>query len=669
MDKALKSVYLKLDSNMKSLTKNAIAQFLIKLIYASERRMTQKEIIESYKESIGNNIIDETEIIEIINELESEQNIKLANRTYYISTTRRNKIKRDFQDSQRRNSEIIDKYFKPYFSEDKVIIEWLSDSSIFFFENYSNEWISNICFDKSINAVFSSKDSILSAIAKRIKSNKLIDKRDIIELPNKFINFISTKDILVDLYLWDYGTSAFAAKLIASTNGTDKMSIDTFKDSICLLDTNILMNIGLESSDYYHALSSVEEVFSKLNIEVGIFNVTKNEYVHTVAQKRENLLNLISNGYSIEVIKELNDQYSQTAISRSCVNESDFERFFDDLLHVPDFLDNRLAINLYDDDTILEDSINKAIIDSIKLNELNNIYKEITGREKNQHSLNHDVGMIAGAEYLRDKGKAFILSQELSVNAYSKKYPSVLELPLAMKLETLINVLAISSGGVDVNTSDYIPLFASMIRTGIHSHTDVFRVEDLSLMLEREEQISQLPSEEVVKIAKSINRLRLLGESDDKIGLELSRRVQGVKLKVADDLRDTKISLSLEKEEKNRQKMIATASKKALRATIEKNVRKEYHKKIKTQKSKFFFYPLLILVFSILLYAIYYFKVDSVTIWSIIITIIVNILFSILVSFVKILPVFRKLKKNEKEFINNETDRLFQEELTNNLND
>lgn len=43
----------------------------------------------------------------------------------------------------------------------------------------------------------------------------------------------------------------------------------------------------------------------------------------------------------------------------------------------------------------------------------------------------HDVGLIAGTEYIRQNEKAFILSQEISVNKYSHSKPTLENLPLA----------------------------------------------------------------------------------------------------------------------------------------------------------------------------------------------------------------------------------------------
>ena len=55
--------------------------------------------------------------------------------------------------------------------------------------------------------------------------------------------------------------------------------------------------------------------------------------------------------------------------------------------------------------------------------------------------------MIEGANYLRTKEKCFVLSREVSVNQYAKESLSINNLPLSIRIETLINLLAINNGG------------------------------------------------------------------------------------------------------------------------------------------------------------------------------------------------------------------------------
>lgn len=49
MDKVLSTIYLKVKSETQTLTKSAIAQILVKIIYSSDKKMSLKDIIAASK--------------------------------------------------------------------------------------------------------------------------------------------------------------------------------------------------------------------------------------------------------------------------------------------------------------------------------------------------------------------------------------------------------------------------------------------------------------------------------------------------------------------------------------------------------------------------------------------------------------------------------------------
>ena len=274
------------------------------------------------------------------------------------------------------------------------------------------------------------------------------------------------------------------------------------------------------------------------------------------------------------MLKQTDDQYLKTAIARGCTTEDDFQEFFSQLLIMPSYINENVPISLLDNDKCLEDIISSAQKDERKRKELNAIFHEITGRDKKENALVHDVGLIGGISYLRDKGKYFILSQEVSVNAYAKKKPFINNLPIAIRIDTLLNVLALN-GGISLK-SDCKTLFADIIREGLHPSKDTFTVPDLSIMLDKNDQISKLPPAKVAEIAQGIHNKRLLGASDSDITMYMTREIQGAKLEVVEDLSKVRLELSSEVRDKEHFRQQATKGENALRRNIEKEVRSEY---------------------------------------------------------------------------------------------
>ena len=649
MDKILQTMYLRLDSTTKSLSKNAISQLLIKILYANSNSLSENQIISEYKRILNKRKIDETQIKKNIQLLRDDNSINYRKGSYYLSTNKRNKMQLSYQASEERESQIIETYFTPCFSEKQVISDWLSDVTIAFFKLYSNEWIADLCY-KKMSAISNSKENILTTIKEETRKNKLLDKKDLDDLSSKYIDFITTKDLNVDQYLWEYGISQFAAQLISSFSGTDEFSIETFRNCKCVLDTNILMNIGLESSDYYSAFKSLEDMFTQLNVEVGILDITKEEYKRTVANKKDEIIRL-AEIYPMSVLKETDDQYIKTAFVRHCRSAEDLSRFFSPLMSPPEHIEENVKINLFDDDNNLIDTIDRAQKDEQKKNELNSIYRKITGKDKREPALIHDVGLIAGVNYLREQGKYFILSQELSVNTYAKEKPSVNDLPISIRLETLINVLAVENGGLDIDASDYATLFAAMIRNRLIPNKDVFKVTDLSIMFEKNEHIAQLPEQETIRIAKKIHRERLLGIDDEKISLELTREIQGVKLKIVDELTETKTELFSEKTEKNRYKEQADASTEALRKIIEN----DYRKILRNNKLIFYFGIPMIIIILVALGFYLYKNSQTTTNWvDYLISISIEIVITVLFICFAAVPKIKKLEKSKEDYIEEE---------------
>jgi membrane protein len=568
LDGVLRSMYLQLDTTTKYLTRNAESQLLVKIIF-QHHNSTFKEICRFYKDFV--NCENEERLDAVLSELIKNGEIVKKNGKYSIPKSKAEKIKLALEESQNRFQRIIDN-FKPFFSDSKVVSEWLIDGMMHFFGTFSDDWISDLCY--KANAIARREDSILDVIKKRTANNKDLHRQDKEELPRKFLQLILKRELDITHFLWEYGTAAFSAKLIKNSYTTDDLTLETFKDCHCILDTNILMHIGLESSEYYTSFKVLENVFKELGINAGILYITQREYITAVQNKKEQVINLVAK-YDREVLEASSDQYLKTAIKRHCKTEEDYKCFFSSLEQVPKHIYENTPINLYDDDQVLEEKIIKAQSDETKLSELNSIYKNITGKNKRDNALLHDVGLINGAHYLRDNGKYFILSQEVSVNTYAKQKPFVNKLPIAMRIQTLLNVLALN-GNTHIVNEDYKSLFANMIREGLQPNSDTFTAADLSIMLEKNEQISKLPSNKIIEIANQIHQERLLDVSENQITMNMTRKIQGAKIEVVEDLSKTKQELSAERKEKEHFKSSADKSEQALRLQIEKEVRKEF---------------------------------------------------------------------------------------------
>lgn len=545
MKRQLSSICIEFDPNVKSLKKDAILQLLLKIICQQDTRVPKSKIWQEYKNIVKCDDASQKMIYSLLDELKGNE-VKCKDGLFYVSTAKKNAFHLNREQEDQRINDIIIKFFNRTVASHDIVKEWLNDSMIHFFKMYSEEWISDLHYRSQ--TLLSNKNSIIETIKRRTENNKSLPKEDIPSLVSGFSDMLLSRDVDVAAFMWTYGTTQFAAQLIKNSDALDKVTIDTFSGSTCILDTNILMNLGLEGGEYYSALNVIEKAFEKLHIAVKFLYVTKEEYERTVHNKSREIINIVDN-FERDVLKNTDDQYLQTALKRRCTRKEDFERFFSQLLTPPTVINKTVMVSLLDDDPELASVIEEAQKDDSLLTNYNNCYRSLTGKDKRENALYHDVGLISGVNYLRSKGKCFILSQDTAINRYSKNYPFKDNLPLAIKVDTLLNVLALSS--YDSDGSDYISLFADLIRMGLSTNKDKFTSAELSFVMERHQQFSNLPPESVIKISKEVHQMRLDGEEDDSINKKVIRLIQGEKIGIKEDLDATKRELSIERKNKD----------------------------------------------------------------------------------------------------------------------
>ena len=546
--KILQTMYLRFDSSSKSLTKRALAQLILKTIYSLDKSPTKGEIVNELSGILETTISNE-KITDALSLLLNENKISESRGIYHIDQNKKNKIETAYNDFINRQNGIIDKFFNKVASKKNHVLQWFENVTIDFFKEYSSDWISDLCFTTS-EAVKGKQQGIQVILDKATDTDNYLDPKDKSWLKNQYIKFIQSNDPDVASILWDYGTSCFSSSLIISNISADPVSVDEFKESKCILDTNILMYLDLERSKFKESFNSMEKIFLDLNISPIYFSLTRDEFTKSMGNKKDNIIRIVEN-YPYEVISKIDDPFINTALQRGCIITEDFERFFDQLLNIPKYISELLEIKQYDS-IELDAAIEKGQEDENLKKRIKNIYKSKRHRDKTNNQLQHDAGLIAGAEFLRKQEKCFILSRDISVNEVALENLLRNEMPIAIGLYTLINVLAIDNGGINIDPTNYAPLFASIIKLALIPDRDVFKIEDLSRMLDVQMQIGDLPSDKIIDIAKELHHNQIIGVPEEEISLQLARRFQAAKLELQSDLDKSRNEAFFEKTEKEK---------------------------------------------------------------------------------------------------------------------
>lgn len=670
MKNTLQAIYLKIDTTSKSLAKNALSQLILKILFLYDKELSINDI-KSEIDSLLDTNIKQHRVEDTLTLLIDENKIQCENENYFLSKNRKRKIDIAYQEYNNRIFRIIDKFFSPVKSDRTAVRNWFETVTIQFFTEYKSEWIAEKDYKVKKENSFEGLSNIIDSVTKKDKN--IIDE-DKEWLKKQYFKFFNSSDDDVISIFWDFGTCAFSSTLITANTAVDKLTLDAFKNSLFILDTNILMYLHLEEGLFYNSYESLEKIFKALNITPGVFKITRDEYVKTIGNKRDDILRIIEK-FDDDVIEQLDDAFIKTAQGRQCVNPEDFAEFFDDFMDVPDVFVNEVKVKMFDDreldDIIEKGQENESLIQ--KLNEIyrnrhkykkngsNNSAQSKVIKDKRKRPLMHDAGLISGAEYLRKQQNCFILSRDITVKQYGIENALRDEQAISIGLDSLISMFALDNGGIDIDPTNFKPLFANIIKLALIPERDTFQLADLARMLDVEEQISDLPSADIIEIAKGVNKNKLIGLDDEKITVELTRSFQNHKLKLKRDLDASKKETLLERGEKDKYKKTSERTESVLRNKYYDEFMQSYENKL--LRDRILFYIVFPIVTSGLTFLVIYLtkKSEGNALVVNIIGFIINILAWIVTSIFVVKPKLRRTYKTSVSQIEKDVDRKMNE--------
>jgi len=671
MRKKLQALYIKSDTSCKELSKTALTQLILKVIYFYDEPITNETIRTEVNGILHSNLkIDRIEDALIF--LLSEEKILNQEAGYILTVSKRRKFDLALQEHEERQNRIIEKYFSHTKSKRSTIENWFENVTIDFFTEYRSEWIAEKAYKVRAENAY---DGLRSIVKKETYQDSDIDSEDKDWLIAQYINFFNSSDEDLNSIFWDYGTCAYSSSLITADNAANQITIDTIKNSKFILDTNILMYLTLEGGRYYESYNALGKIFKELKIQPGYFYITRDEYIRSVANKKEQIINIINN-YEETIIEQLDDDFIKTAKGRQCISEEDYIRFFDDLLDLPTEFSNEIKLELFDDENI-KSNIEKGSEDEELIELLNSIFKNrhnyrgdathseilIDEKGKKRKPLMHDAGLIRGAEYLRTQENCFILSREISVKQYGILKAVRDEPFISIGLDTLIGLLAIDSGGIDIDPTNFKPLFAKIIKLALLPEKGIFQVEDLVRMFDIEQNISNLPDEDVISIAHDMHKYQMSDMNDSKITVEIQRKFQSAKMRLKSDLNSAKAELIGERKQKDIYKKSSEQAENALRIKVKKEILTENRLWYRRQRLLYFLYlPLITVILTFLI--VFQIKNNLFESWlSHLIAILINIVAWFIIDFFVMLPKLTKKFKSRLSDVDKEVEKIMIAEI------
>ena len=534
----------------------AFGQLIEKALFLDERGLKFGELQRSVANIVGApNVIGRTmeEAISLLSEARAVE--KIGKGEWRLREGRRQEIRKEIEKVESRRIQLRKRHF-PSSIPEKQVQAWFEDACIAFFIEYGNLVVSLLSRGQAsaLRRLSFSLGEILGSV---IDKYKLKDYEK--QLTDGFEGFVKSTNRQDQEEFMNIVQAMIASRFVASDIGGDPLALNEFRGATILLDTNVLFAANLEKHRIARSLEALGKALQAIGAELKFVYLTKEEYENTVVYQRGQIITAVGN-FSRDVLESADDLFVKTALSRGCVTQEDFERFFKEIISPPQELYAGTPITLIDNEGI--ESVAKEGMRDAKLKaEIRTaVAPTRRHRPKGENTVNHDAALVYIVERAREKGKnVWVLTLDTGMQGLSAERAGEHGLPLWVSVEALLQVLAVDSQGTNIDPADFAPLLGRILTTEYIPSPETYTIEDLCLLVEREGRITDLPDEKIKEIACKVRRAILQGKrrNDPELALLIQREFQGTRLEHEEELRRTKEEV--EKERKSRELAERTA--------------------------------------------------------------------------------------------------------------
>jgi hypothetical protein len=638
----LHTLFIRHDTDFGTLSRKALSEVILKIILIQNSGTRVAQIKQEITQVIPGNISDD-KIQDSLKILERNEKIFQKKGKYYVHEKIAEKLNKTLTDNQNLQERVFVKYLTGSESSIDITKKWFQDSLIKFFENYSMEWFNHL----TQNGKFAPKktDHGINTIIDEtlLEYDGQIFDQDKEWLRNQFIKFYESEEHDENMMFWNYGMSLFSSRIITAKNYADKISIDTYKNGTFILDTNILMILDLEGHEFGKSFKSLDLILKQLSIKLKFLHITQEEYERAIGHRRADTMHVFES-YDFEVLKTVNCPFVQTAIARGCKTPEDVDRMFQTLSNIPEYISEQSKIEKLDY-TELQNEIDKGCSDEALKSLIDEIHFRRLKRNKRENPKTHDAGLIYGINFLRKTDPTWVITTDGTLKLYAIENIIRDETEIAIGLDTLIGLFAVNDGGIEVNSSDFAPLFKNLVKNSLIPEENVFDVRDLAFILSTNLRINDLESERVIEIAKGVRSMRIAGKEDDEISLFLRREIEGEKIEVVKDLRASKANESLAKEAKERAEKERDIFINEIRENRRAELRDEYDKELRNNRIKLISIPLIVGIILFFIFKYWLYNEDKL------IQFIIGIGSSIIFGILPLFPLNKRLVRKHSEFV------------------
>jgi len=199
MKRELHTLYIKHDSQFKTLSKIALSQLILKIVYIIGDGTSFKQI-EAELSTVLASSVSRTDVEDAIRVLIRARKLQSKSNRHFIHQDYKEEISSEINANKSLLSKVLDRYFGKAESSINNIENWFNDAVICFFEKYSFEWFQQISY-KGKNGS-NSVPNIHEILDNLLLNDKEIKEADKEWLKSQFIKFVESEDAEDNLLFW-----------------------------------------------------------------------------------------------------------------------------------------------------------------------------------------------------------------------------------------------------------------------------------------------------------------------------------------------------------------------------------------------------------------------------------------------------------------------------------
>lgn len=522
----LTAINLRYGTVAKSLKTLAFSDLSAKALYLLGKPTKLNEITNSVAEIIGVRSLSKDLVLNGLKELKADRKVRASKDSWELLEQTKEDIKEQIKASEVTLESVLKRNF-PADIEFDLLASWFTDAISDFFVYNGDEWVQSICkgssnFAKGIKTL----DELLDPSIKKHKLNQYSER-----LKNSFSGFLSSSNKEDQVYIVNIGYAMFSARLVAADVGADPITLEELRNASFIVDTNFFYALQLEKNRLADSLEALGNALKEIGARLLFIHETEEEYKRVWSGKRSEILKLLDI-YPNDVVSGADDGFIATAVARGCSNKADFERFFDSVQQIPNKMIEGLPLVKIDDK-----EVNK-IVQKAKQDE--GLKKTIQKwclkmrpswhrQPKSSAALGHDASLIMIVESEMKAGnKTFVLTLDRSLQACCAERAGNHNLPAAIYLEGLIQILAANNAGPGVDASNFAPLLTSILLKRCIPPEKMYSPQDLHWLYGIQKNIAKFNPEKIKQIALEVTKARLSGKvaTDEALQRTVNRLYQ-----------------------------------------------------------------------------------------------------------------------------------------------